>query len=81
MDNNEINKEKVSTTWHFTGNDLEDATNPEAWSDNPEDGQNCDNIEQLPCSVDLNESIESYLQGKTPAQIMSDPNVRKRSQS
>lgn len=69
-----------ATTYHFIGNNLSEATNPAKWSSNPADAQNCDSEPELPCSVTLNGSIESYLSGKTSAQIMSDPNVNKRSQ-
>jgi len=71
---------KAATTYHFTSSDLNDATDPEAWSDDPGDAQNCDAIPDLPCSVNLEGSIEEYLDNKTPAQIMADPNVSKRSQ-
>lgn len=70
----------VASTWHFTGTNVNEATNPEAWSDNPQDAQNCDGIKELPCSVDLNEPIEDYLENKTSEQIMDDPSVSKRSQ-
>lgn len=72
--------ERATTTYHFTGSDLSQATDSDFWSDDPQDAQVCDNEEELPCSVDLEEPIDDYLDGKSPAQIMADSNVNKRSQ-
>lgn len=72
-------EEKATTTYFFIGTDVDQAANPNFWSDDPNDSQICDDEEELPCSVELEESIEDYLKDKTKDHVMADPSVNKRS--
>lgn len=70
---------KVETTYYFEGTSIQDANDADFWTDIP-NSLPCETGVALPCQVSLNESIESYLIGKSDQDVMNDPDVSKRSE-